>query len=131
MQNTYIVHVIYGSEEDLRIVMARLFEHGFTFSFSGEYIYGNSSLEDFIGEFCSDIADRLRLETEHWADLCFNYEKVSVGSQVDLYVEGVLCGRVEVAPYYLDQVTSLLSKLCRLAASHSLNVQYNTIQLPR
>ena len=123
--------MIYGSEDDLRIVMARLYEHGVTFSFSGEYIYGNSSWEDFIGEYCSDIADRLRLETEHWADLCFNYEKVSVASQVDLYVEGVLCSRVEVAPHYLDQFTSLLSKLCRLAASHSLNVQYNTIQLPR
>lgn len=131
MTQTYIVYVIYGKDEEtLRAVMDRLIEKGITFSFSGEYIYGNTPWDDFISEHCSDLEDRLDLSTEHWADNCLGYETVTPSSVVSFYVEGVLCARVEVAEHMVDPVKSLMSKLCGLAAP-SINVQYNINQLPR
>lgn len=72
---TYKVHVIYGSMQDILELVRILAEHEIAFSFSGEYIYGNSPFDAFIKEHVPlEIATRLRPCVERWAESCINYE---------------------------------------------------------
>ena len=124
MEKKHIVYVIYGKDvEALDAVIDRLIEKGITFSFSGEYIYGGSPWNNFISECCSDLADRLFLSTEYWANYP-GYETIAKTSEIDFYVEGIPCGRVKVEDNFVMPVKFILSKLCSLAAS-TVDIKYN------
>lgn len=75
MAKTLTVYTLYADVECTRMVIDRLLAYDIAFSYTGEFIYGNSSWEYFIETYCQDIKDRITTDVEHWCIGCFNYKE--------------------------------------------------------
>ncbi len=108
---TYIVHVVYGSRDDLAGLIARLAETETSFSFSGEYVYGPSSFDSFIHEHCPELEGKLRPCVERWADNClgYQYEDSSHSFHINPDKPGEEI-RVSTAPLYAKRLADLLKE---------------------
>ena len=126
MAKTLTVYTLYADVECTKKIIDRLVAHDIAFSYTGEFIYGNSPWEDFIEAYCQDIKDRITTETEHWSDSCLNYDYEESYAEVEIEQDGEAYCCVSVKPSHLKKFQDLFGKICRLAAMRGVNVQFYT-----
>lgn len=124
MAKTLTVHTLYGDDEALQIVLKRLIEHSYAFHYTGEFLYDNRPWDKFIDHHCQDIKDRLHAYTEHWADTTLSFESTGSAPAFVFYEDGKRPLKVNVEPVNLSLACSLFHKLCELAVSQGIKVQY-------
>ncbi len=108
---TLIVHVVYGSPDVIRAFVRRLLETETAFSFSGEFVYGNSPFETFIQERCPELAAGLHPCVEKWADNCLNFQYED--SATEFHIDHDKPGqdiKVTAEPLYAPRMEEFLRK---------------------
>ncbi len=68
------VYTLYCDEETVKTIVSRLIEHSFSFNYTGEFLYSNTPWDDFIKEFCQDVAHMVVLDKESWSDNSLGFE---------------------------------------------------------
>lgn len=120
------VYTLYTDEATMRLIISRLVEHSFSFSYTGEFLYSNTPWTSFLQAFCNDITAPITTDCERWSDGCLSFEGEDTDEQIEFFSGDEKIGVVKASPFYYTKVKRFLSKLC-IAAADKFNASFHTL----